>query len=219
MRAEPYVTFSEDLAFVFVEQAGQTATAEQALAWLDARLRDQQHPLVRTITGWAPALARVIGLEVWDDYAGMRVDRGTPGARILWRVEVGAALRTDAVDGPSGEDIEDVFVRLHEHGYLDDDELARARVLLDAITEQDAERRARQAARPPDAPRAYLSESAGAVIMRLFLPFATAMAHGSEEDAEPMREIVREIQAKLDAEDERQVEQLYAALDDLDKLP
>jgi hypothetical protein len=215
--AGPHVTFSEDLAFAFVEQTDQTATADQALAWLDARMRDEERPLVPTMTGWAPGLARVVGLEVWDEHAGTRAERGAAGARVLWRVEVDEALASEATDGPDEDDMEDLFVRLREHGYLDEDSLARARVLLVAIREQDAERRARQAARPPDAPRAYLSEGAGALIARLFLPFATAVANGPEEDAAPMREAVREMQARLAAEDERQVEQLRAALDGLDE--
>jgi len=70
-----------------------------------------------------------------------------------------------------------LFVRLHEHGYLDENELARSGLLLVAVREQDAERRARQAARP-DAPRALLSEGSGAVIARLFLPFVIAVANG-----------------------------------------
>ena len=213
------MTFSGDLAFAFVEQTDQTAIAEQAVAWLDARMRDEEHPLVPAMTGWAPTRARVVGLEVWDELGGRRAERGAPGARVLWRVEVDEALVSEAADGPNEDDMEDLFVRLHEHGYLDDDELARARLLLVAIREQDAQRRARQAARPPDAPRAYLSEGGGALIARLFLPFATAVANGPEEDAAPMREAVREMQAKLAAEDERQVEQLRAALDDLDELP
>jgi hypothetical protein len=216
--AEPYVTLSEDLAFAFVEQTDQTATPEQAAEWLDGRLSDQEHPLVPTMIGWTPALARVVGLEVWDEHAGPRVSRGSPGARVLWRVEIGEALASDAAGGPSGEEMEELFVRLREHGYLDDDELARARVLLVAVREQDADRKARQAARPPDAPRAYLSEGGGALIVRLFLPFATAVARGPEQNARPMREAVREMQAKLAAEDERQVEQLRAALDGLDEL-
>ena len=197
------MTFSEDLAFAFVEQTDQAATAEQALAWLDARMRDAEHPLVPTMTGWTQTLARVVGLEVWDEHTGTRAERGAPGARVLWRVEVGQALASDATHGPDEDDMEDLFVRLHEHGYLDGEELARARLLLVAIREQDAERRARQAARPSDAPRAYLSEGGGALIARLFLPFATAVANGPEEDAAPMREAVRDMQAKLAAEDER----------------
>lgn len=93
------MTFSGDLAFAFVEQTDRTATAEQAVAWLDARLRDQEHPLVPTMTDWSPALARVVSLEVWDEHAGKRVERGAPGARVLWRVEVGEALASDASDG------------------------------------------------------------------------------------------------------------------------
>jgi hypothetical protein len=135
------VTFSEDLAFAFVEQTDRTATAEAAVAGLDIRLRDEEHPMVPTMTGWAPALARVVGLEVWDEHAGERVERGAPGARVLWRVEVGEALASDAVDGPPEDDMEDFFVRLREHGYLDEDELGRARVLLVAVREQAAERR------------------------------------------------------------------------------
>jgi hypothetical protein len=64
-----------------------------------------------------------------------------------------------------------------------------------------------------------LPEGGGALIARLFLPFATAVANGPEQDAEPMREAVREMQAKLAAEDERQVERLRAALGDLGDLP
>ena len=213
------MTFSADLAFAFVEQTDQTATAEQAVAWLDARLRDEEHLLVPTMTDWSPALARVVSLEVWDEHAGTRVERGAPGARVLWRVEVGEALASDASDGPDVDDMEDLFVRLHEHGYLDENELARSRLLLVAVREQDAERRARQAARPPDAPRALLSEGSGAVIARLFLPFAIAVANGPEENTGPMREAVAEMQAKLDAEDERLLEELRAALEDVDRLP
>lgn len=115
--------------------------------------------------------------------------------------------------------MEDLFVRLHEHGYLDENELARSRLLLVAVREQDAERRARQAVRPSDAPRPYLSEGGGALIARLFLPFAIAVANGPEEEAGPMREAVREMQARLDAEDERLLQELRAALDDADQLP
>jgi hypothetical protein len=192
--AGPYVTFSEDLAFAFVEQTDATATAEQAIAWLDARLGDEEHPLVPTMTDWSPALARVVSLEVWDDHAGTRVQRDAPGARVLWRVELGEALASDASDGPSEDHMEDLFVRLHEHGYLNEDELARARLLLVAMREQLAERTARQAARPPDAPRAYLSEGGGALIARLFLPFAWAVANAPDEDARPMREAVHDMQ-------------------------
>ena len=214
------MTFSEDLAFAFVEQTERTATAEEALAWLDARLRDREHPAVPTITGWAPGLARVVSLEVWDEHAGTRVDRRAQGARVLWRVEVDEALTSDVVEGPSEDDMENLFVRLHEHGYLDEQELAHARLLLVRVREQDAERRARQAARPADAPRAYLSEGGGALIARLFLPFAIAVANAPEDDATtPMREAVAEMRAKLDAEDERLLEELRAALDDADQLP
>ena len=116
--------------------------------------------------------------------------------------------------------MEDRFVRLHEHGYPDEQELAHARLLLVRVRKQDAERRARQAARPADAPRAYLSEGAGAVIARLFLPFAIAGANAPEDDATaPMRQAVAEMRAKLDAEDERLLEELRAALDDADQLP
>ena len=73
---------------------------------------------------------------------------GSPGARVLWRVEVGEALASDAGDGPSEGDMEDLFVRLHEHGYLNEEELARARLMLVAVREQDAERGARQAGWP-----------------------------------------------------------------------
>lgn len=184
----PHVTFSADLAFAFVEQTDQTATAEQAVAWLDPRLRDEERLLVPTMTDWSPALARVVSLEVWDEHAGTRVERGAPGARVLWRVEVDDALASDASDGPDADDMEDLSVRLHEHGYLDQNELARSRLLLVAVREQDAERRARQAARPPDAPRALLSEGSGAVIARLFLRFAIAVADAPEDDATgPMR--------------------------------
>ena len=212
------MTFSEDLAFAFVEQTNETATADEAVRWLDARLRDEEHPPVPTMTGWTPALARVVGLEVWDDQAGIRVERDAPGARVLWRVEIDEALASEPGDGPFEEDLAELFGELHEHGYLDTDEVARARVLLVAMREEDAARRARQAARPPDAPRAYLSEGAGARLLRLFLPFASAVARGPEKDAAAMREAVREIQAKLAAEDERQVEQLQAMLDELDEL-
>jgi len=212
------VTFSEDLAFAFVEQTNETATADEAVRWLDARLRDEEHPPVPTMTGWTLALARVVGLEVWDDQAGIRVERDAPGARVLWRVEIDEALASEPGDGPSEEDLAELFGELHEHGYLDTDEVARARVLLVAMREEDAARRARQAARPPDAPRAYLSEGAGARLLRLFLPFASAVARRPEKDAAAMREAVREIQAKLAAEDERQVEQLQAMLDELDEL-
>ena len=215
----PHVTFSADLSFAFVEQTDQTATAEQALAWLDARLCDAERLLVPTMTDWTSALARVVSLEVWDEHAGTRVERGAPGARVLWRVEVGEALASDASDGPDADDMEDLFVRLHEHGYLDEDDLARSRLLLAAVREQDAERRARQAARPPDAPRALLSEGSGAVIARLFMPFAIAVANAPDESSGPMREAVAGMQAKLEEEDERQIEQLRAALDDVDQLP
>jgi hypothetical protein len=219
VEAGPHVTFSEDLAFAFVEQTEQTATAEQAVAWLDARLRDAQRPLVPTITDWSPSLARVVSLEVWDDYAGERVERGAPGARVLWRVEVGEALASDELTGPDEDDMEDLFVRLHEHGYLDENKLARSRLLLVAVREQDAERRGRQTARPPDAPRALLSEGSGAVIARLFLPFAIAVANAPDDDTTPTREAVAEMQAKLDAEDEHLLDELRAALENVDQLP
>jgi hypothetical protein len=137
------------------------------------------------MTDRSPGLARVVSLEVWDDHAGARVDRGAPGARMLWRVDVAEALASDASDAPDVDDMETLFVRLHEHGDVDEDELARSRLLLVAVREQDAERRARQAARAPDAPRALLSESSGAVIARPLLPFAIAVANGPDEDTGP----------------------------------
>jgi len=81
---EPYVTFSADLIFAFVEQTHQTARAEQAVAWLDARLRGEERLLVPTMTDWSPALARVVSLEVWDEHGGTRVEHAAPGARVLW---------------------------------------------------------------------------------------------------------------------------------------
>ena len=113
-------------------------------------------PAVPTITGGRRGSR---GWSVWRCGASMPArawSARAQGARVLWRVEVDEALASDAVEGPSEDDMEDLFVRLHEHGYLDEQELAHARLLLVRVLEQDAERQSpagcsagRRAARLP----------------------------------------------------------------------
>lgn len=47
-----YITFSEDLAYGFVERTAQTATSVQALGWLDSRLTDEELPALPHLSGW-----------------------------------------------------------------------------------------------------------------------------------------------------------------------
>ena len=133
-------------------------------------------------------------------------------------MEVSDALEVEPhdEDEPSSERLLDLRAELHEQGRLDEKELAQARLLHAAVEEADAERRARQAARPADAPRAYRSEGAGALLARMFLQITTALGTASQTDAEGLAEAMRAMREKLEAEDERQVEALRAELADFD---
>jgi hypothetical protein len=160
----------------------------------------------------------VVGLEIWDEHAGMRLEQPAPGSRVLWQVEIGDAL---AVEGPgdsnpAAEHLFALLAELHERGTLDEQDLARARVLHHAFDQADAERRARQAARPADAPRAYLSEGGGALLARMFLQVTTALGAAAGQDAQDLAEAMRSMREKLEQEDERQVQALRAELAELD---
>jgi hypothetical protein len=164
-------------------------------------MTNEAAPALPHITRWSAERARVVGSEIWDEYAGRRLEQPAPGARVLWRVEIADALEAEGLsdDEPGSQPLLDLLAELHKQGSLDEQEFARARVLHDAFEQADVERRARQAARSADAPRVYLSEDAGALLAPLFVQVTKALGTTSEEGSQPA-EAMRSLREKLDAE-------------------
>lgn len=213
--AQPYLTFSEDWRYAFVERARLTAARIDVIARLDARLRDTEHPATPPIRRWRPHRAYVLGPERWDEADGRRLRRDVPGSRVLWRVDVSRALELEPPGRSHGRRLLDRLTELSAEGRLDRDDLIRARLLNAAVEEAEAERRLRQAIRPPDAPRAPLKADAAALLGRLMLVVMGALGTQPDAHGDEVARALRGMQQRLEAEEERQVLALRAELDAL----
>lgn len=139
---------------------------------------------------------------------------GAPGARVPWRVEISDAVEVEELEDHDGGKLLDLLEARHGAGRFDGEDPRRLRLLHSAIEDADAERRARQADRPADAPRACLRNGAGSLIARMFLPIVAALDPEAGSDA--LGEVMNEMRDMLQAEEERQIEALRADLADFD---
>jgi hypothetical protein len=209
---EPYLTFSEDWAYAFVERTLGTDTRVRALLWLDGRLRDLERPPLPRLRLWDPLEARVLGLEIWDEQDGTRLNRQLPHARVLWRIAVAEALELEPASDADGQRLLTRLVQLRYEGRLSEADLAKAELLFAAVEEAEAQRRERQAVRSADAPRAPLDEGAGALLGRLVLIVFSALGARPDEHGDEVARAMRGMQQRLEAEEERQVRALRAEL-------
>lgn len=209
---EPYLTFSEDWGFAFVERGPGAETAVEALRWFERRLLDAERPLVPPIRSWRPRRARLLGLELWNEQDGTCLARTEPGTRALWRIDVSGALELE----PPGETDEGRLlghlVALRYQGRLSEADLVKAELLFTAVEEAEAARRERQAARRADAPRAHLDEGAGALLGRLVTMLVSILGAEPGPQGEDAERALRALRQRLAAEEERQVRALRAEL-------
>lgn len=210
---QPYLTFSEDWRYAFIERGRVTQARADVVGWLDRRLHDPKHPVVPSIRRWDPGRAEVLGLESWDEIDGRRLRGPVPGSRVLWRVDVSRALELQPVDRTHGRRLVGRLVELYAEGFLDRDELTRAKLLHAAIEEAEAERLERQALRPASAPRAPVSVDAGPLLARLMLILMAALGASPEDHGDEVGQALRGMQLRIEAEEERQVMALRAELD------
>lgn len=216
---QPCLTFSDDWSYAFVERSFVTGTRADVLAWLDRRVRDLERPPVPRVRRWIPELAQVTGLETWDVVHGRRLTRLLPGSRVLWRVDISCALELEAPREPRGRRLMSALTHLHAQGLLGEEELVRATSLHEAVEAAEFERLVRQSRRRPDAPRAPLDPGVGQLLGRLVLMLMDALGVGPHDRSDDVSATLRGVQQRLEAETERQVRELRAALDAREVAP
>lgn len=212
----PYLTFSEDWAYAFVERTPRTGDRARALRWLDGQLRDDERPALPPIRRWNPWQARVVREEIWDEQDGVRLARELPGTRTFWRIEVRGALALEPACDADGQRLGARLVALRHEGRLRERELMHAKLLLRAVEEAEVDRLTRQALRPLHAPRAPLEDGAGALLGRLMMILLAALGEHPEEHGQAVARALWGIQQRLEAEEERQVHELRAELEGLE---
>lgn len=215
MPEQPYLTFSEDWRYAFVERTIITLTRARAFSWLDQRLCRRDLTTLPCVRAWRPERAAVLSLERWDEEDGVRLRRQILGSRDLWRIDVARALIVESERKSHGEWLVERLTKLHYGGRLAGRELARAKMLTDALEEAEVERQCRQALRPVHAPRAPLDPGAAAMLARLMLILTDAVGSRPDEYGEDLVQAVEVLRQRLRVEEERQVVALRAEIDAL----